>query len=855
MNKKLIWLILLLVLVLAACSADTEEEPVPTPTAEETVAEVTEESPVVAESADEERITVRFALLDIQQGLYGDLVDGFEEENPDVEIKFVSVEEILELESLASEPPDDATLRLVSAADVSSFFYSEEAVRDEMLLDLTPFMEADPNFDPGDFHPQVLENFQAGGSTWALPTAANYRLLFLNKDAFDQAGVDYPQAGWSWDDFLATAEALTLREGDETLQWGFVEASANPSLMVQSRTDPLFNLDTDPPEAALDTPEVAEALRWYTDLFLSHEVSPYYGQPDEDAPGLNIPEGYMTIESGQAAMWPEFTAAYPYRSQQMNLGVLPWPVDGPDSMSNTLFPDSLAVSVGTANPEAAWRWVDYLSRQSTDLGAFFGGASTLPARLSTTEASGFWDEVEEELGDALLYAIDHAFTTSYPEGGVDAFYDAFYEVMDGEKTVEEALADAQIAAEEAISDNLVQEDEPTEEIVVEQTEEENLASDDAVTIEFVSISNLLGMQGYRELAKQYLDINPDIVVELKQPNVFQGTPTLEDIAAESDCFEWFPGNFNDADIQAAILNLDPFLDADGELTEAEFYPVVFDAFTAQGQAWGLPAQVNVNLIEYNKDLFDAAGLEYPSLDWTTIEFLDAAVALTEGDGETKQYGYLPALFEPTDLLGMLDRLGVTLIDNSSDPPAIVFDDATVIENVRWYTGLTTEHAVKPVLLTSLTGAAVTAVQKRETLLNEGLAAMWVSSAFDVDFSEEGQRNYSTGAVPLPTGTGEVRGSGYQSASGYFISANTELRDACWQWINFLTGQPNAGRGLPGRLSVAESDLFRQQAGPEVTDVYLASAASATQPPFSQQISDENSWLSYPIFWLTVPTIR
>jgi hypothetical protein len=55
--------------------------------------------------------------------------------------------------------------------------------------------------------------------------------------------------------------------------------------------------------------------------------------------------------------------------------------------------------------------------------------------------------------------------------------------------------------------------------------------------------------------------------------------------------------------------------------------------------------------------------------------------------------------------------------------------------------------------------------------------------------------------------------------------------------------------LPGRVSVAESELFRQQAGAEVTDAYLASVASANQPPFAQQIADENSWLSYPIFWL------
>jgi multiple sugar transport system substrate-binding protein len=357
------------------------------------------------------------------------------------------------------------------------------------------------------------------------------------------------------------------------------------------------------------------------------------------------------------------------------------------------------------------------------------------------------------------------------------------------------------------------------------------------------------MQAFRDLADQFLEVNPDVVVEIKQPNFFEGTPTMKDIAEASDCFQWFPGNFNDPVTQDALLTLDPFLDADADIDGGDFYPTVFEAFTAQGQTWGLPGQINITLIEYNKDLFDAAGVDYPQNDWTTDDFLAAAVALTQGEGETKQYGYVPDLFEPADMLNMMDRLGAKLIDDSSDPPTLTLDDPATIEAVRWYTGLTTEHDVKPVLMTSLTGAAATAVQERQVLLDQGRAAMWTNSAYNVLLGEEDEGESNTGAVPLPAGTGDALGSGYQTVTGYFISADTESREACWEWIKYLTDQPNVGLGLPSRQSVAESSAYRQQVGDELTDAYLASMENATQPPFSQQISDENSWLNYPILWL------
>ena len=48
----------------------------------------------------------------------------------------------------------------------------------------------------------------------------------------------------------------------------------------------------------------------------------------------------------------------------------------------------------------------------------------------------------------------------------------------------------------------------------------------------------------------------------------------------------------------------------------DFYPAEQAAATVDGHVYGVPALVDNLAIVYNKALFDAAGLAYPSADWT-----------------------------------------------------------------------------------------------------------------------------------------------------------------------------------------------------------------------------------------------
>jgi ABC-type glycerol-3-phosphate transport system substrate-binding protein len=158
------------------------------------------------------------------------------------------------------------TLEVVSAVDTAYQAIRREASLQGLYRDLTPFLEADASFEPDDFFPGLLEAFRWDGRTWALPSQVPLDLVFYNRRLFDEGGVPYPSPEWTRDDFLAAAQALTVRRGDDILQYGFLGQGATAFVLST-----VIGLAED--QAVLDTPAVVDTVRWYTDLALVHGVT------------------------------------------------------------------------------------------------------------------------------------------------------------------------------------------------------------------------------------------------------------------------------------------------------------------------------------------------------------------------------------------------------------------------------------------------------------------------------------------------------------------------------------------------------------------------------------------------------
>jgi multiple sugar transport system substrate-binding protein len=841
MRTKLLLLLVVLSFVLSACGggAPTSEAPAtPVPAAQPT--------------ADANATTVLFAVNEYEMASYNDLITAFEKDNPGIKIKAISINEILGLGPLDTQMPDDAAERLAAGADVVSTSGSDQGAVDKGLVrDLTPFIDADTTFKADDFIPGALEQFQYRGGTWGVPTSAEFLFMTFDKALFDKAGVAYPEVGWTWDDFTAKAKAVTVREGDTTTQWGFVETLPNHRRFIASRVKDLIDHSTDPATPRFDQPDVQSAVQWYTDLYLKDKVTPYFPPPEGDVTLANLPESYKLIQSGKTAMSTDSGLSWQVRKQQTKtMSLVPLPIDKANDHTSPLYASGVVMSSGTTKPDAAWRWMNFLSQQPPTSIATF---KRLPARLSIMQSSGLIDKLDPAYAAAVRFAFEHVMAQDGTPIG-SSLNDAIESILKDGKPIDQALADAQTTAEASIVDAAKKAAEATPvPTVVVAAPQETPVNQNATTIKFSLGTATFNAPAYRDLAKRFNAANPDIVVEIKQPDLTQTSLDIPDVAKGVDCFMWAP-SLQDPKNLEAILNLEPFLDADKSFDRNDFYAATLDQFTEQGQLWALPAEVSPYVIEYNRDLFDAANVSYPKPGWTLDDFLATAKALTKGDGDTKQYGFVGDYFEANDLVLMLQALGAQLVDTTQDPPKIMFDDATMQAAMQWYADLNRKHDVKPLFVTDYTKLlteASTALVERETMIDDERAAMWTSYAGMPNLLNSQKRpTMNIGVASLPIGAAGSRGGNYVSSNGYYISADTPAKQACWKWITYLTTAVDVKQGLPARKSVATSEAYTQKVGTERAAAYQASLGEGGTSSVYEFFSGKNSWLGYTIFWLS-----
>jgi multiple sugar transport system substrate-binding protein len=96
-----------------------------------------------------------------------------------------------------------------------------------------------------------------------------------------------------------------------------------------------------------------------------------------------------------------------------------------------------------------------------------------------------------------------------------------------------------------------------------------------------------------------------------------------------DVFELNYENFVTYADKGLLLDLSPQMMADTGMDSGIYYPRAMQAFSYNGMQLGLPATFSTVMLFYNKDLFDAAGVAYPTADWTWEDAVAAAKTLTD----------------------------------------------------------------------------------------------------------------------------------------------------------------------------------------------------------------------------------
>lgn len=149
---------------------------------------------------------------------------------------------------------------------------------------------------------------------------------------------------------------------------------------------------------------------------------------------------------------------------------------------------------------------------------------------------------------------------------------------------------------------------------------------------------------WEDLKARFEELHPDVELQLQYAPGEYGRKLRLQLISETACDiimvddEFLP-TYGEA---GHLLDLGSLIERDRvELALEDFLPTSLESFSYKGTQFGLPWDGFNTLCYYNKDLFDEAGLPYPSDDWTWQDFQRLAIALTrdlDGDGRIDQYG-------------------------------------------------------------------------------------------------------------------------------------------------------------------------------------------------------------------------
>jgi multiple sugar transport system substrate-binding protein len=235
--------------------------------------------------------------------------------------------------------------------------------------------------------------------------------------------------------------------------------------------------------------------------------------------------------------------------------------------------------------------------------------------------------------------------------------------------------------------------------------------------------------------------------------------------------------FPDYQSRDVLLDLKPYIDKTGYDLGQLADQAVGDFTTESGQ-FGLPRDLNVIALFYNKAMFDAAKVAHPDGTWDWAKFVEVAHELTKdtnGDGKTDQWGFYT---ETSDMENYWSSLvwqnGGDII--APDGKTTVLGSDQAVGGIQFLQDLIYKEKVMPEPpLFAETGDA----------FEQGQAAMEANGSWLVPTLLAA--GIQLGIAPLPKGpSGQATSI---NPTGAVVFKGTKNPDAAWEFVKYLASPP------------------------------------------------------------------
>jgi multiple sugar transport system substrate-binding protein len=156
------------------------------------------------------------------------------------------------------------------------------------------------------------------------------------------------------------------------------------------------------------------------------------------------------------------------------------------------------------------------------------------------------------------------------------------------------------------------------------------ASGEPVAITFSAWGAPEELAVWKQIVSDFEAANPGIKVNVEVSDWDAYWDKLKtQLAANNppDVFAMDAPLFLDYQTRGVLANLQPFIDKNPDMLK-DVYPQTLEAYKTADGYYGLPRDFQTIVLFYNKDMFDAAGVAYPTADWTWEDVRTAAKKLT-----------------------------------------------------------------------------------------------------------------------------------------------------------------------------------------------------------------------------------
>ncbi len=389
-------------------------------------------------------------LVKVMNGMVAD----FEKQNPDIDIEPVyagnynQTMQKVQTAVMGGNPPD------VAVVEISELY---SLLQMDALIPLDGYIQKEGGkaFLKDYFKGFLGNAYGRDGKMYGFPFQRSTPILYWNKDMFKAAaaklkavGLDPDRPPQTWDELVAYAKILTIRQGNQTKQYGLIIPGGWDDWIFEafSRQNGSQLIKSDGLTVTFNTPENLEALKLWVKLMQELKVCPVLRPwnitPDDFIGGVTAMMYYSTGGMAKVRKTAKFNWGAAFQPKHKQYGT---PVGGGDF--------HIFKGIPKKNQDAAWRFIKFMT--SPQMAAHWsiesGYVSVNKKGYNLPKMKAFLKKFPQMkvARDQLKYAYPKMMAVNYQliRNAMTTNLDA---ALEGQKTPEQALADAQKLMEKAI---------------------------------------------------------------------------------------------------------------------------------------------------------------------------------------------------------------------------------------------------------------------------------------------------------------------------------------------------------------------------------------------------------------------